>query len=114
MVRRLFPAANLVLLDGNNNTHHWTSLLREPKPRARGVVAILDREERVAHWYTHDRLDADTGASLLKEQTAAFAGVMAGTARRTQTLDGLLARLHGGGSPPPDACSLLKLDVQGK
>ena len=113
MARRLFPAANLVLVDGNNNTHHWTSLLRQPQPTARGAVAILDREERAAYWYTHDGTDADTGASLLKEQTAAFAGVTAGTERRTQTLDGLLARLHGGRPPPRGVCGLLKLDVQG-
>ena len=113
MARRLFPAANLVLVDGNNNTHHWTSLLRQPQPTARGAVAILDREERAAYWYTHDGIDADTGASLLKEQTAAFAGVTAGTERRTQTLDGLLARLHGGRPPPRGVCGLLKLDVQG-
>ena len=31
----------------------------------------------------------------------------------TQTLDGLLARLHGGRQPPLGACGLLKLDVQG-
>ena len=105
--------ANLVLVDGNNNTHHWTSLLRQPQPTARGAVAILDREERAAYWYTHDGIDADTGASLLKEQTAAFAGVTAGTERRTQTLDGLLARLHGGRPPPRGVCGLLKLDVQG-
>ena len=36
MARRLFPAANLVLVDGNNNTHHWASLLRKPQPTARG------------------------------------------------------------------------------
>ena len=116
MARRLFPLANLVLVDGNNNTHHWNSLLRARAAaggQARGAVAILDREERTANWYTHGNLDADTGASLLKEQTAAFADVTAGVVRRTQTLDGLLARLHGGEQPLPGMCDLLKLDVQG-
>lgn len=116
MARRLFPLADLVLVDGNNNTHHWNSLLRARAAaggQARGAVAILDREERMANWYTHGNLDADTGASLLKEQTAAFADVTAGVVRRTQTLDGLLARLHGGEQPLPGMCDLLKLDVQG-
>ena len=114
MARRLFPLADLVLVDGNNNTHHWNNLLRARAAaggQARGAVAILDREERTANWYTHGNLDADTGASLLKEQTASFADVTAGVERRTQTLDGLLARLHGG--EQPGMCDLLKLDVQG-
>ena len=113
MARRLFPLADLVLVDGNNNTHHWNNLLRARAAaggQARGAVAILDREERTANWYTHGNRDADTGASLLKEQTAAFADT-AGVERRTQTLDGLLARLHGG--EQPGMCDLLKLDVQG-
>jgi FkbM family methyltransferase len=104
MARRLFPSAQLVLVDGNNNTRHWSDL-----GGARSAVAILDREERTAQWFTH--AGPDTGASLLKEQTAMFA-TTGGTERRTETLDGLLRRLHGG-EPPAGACDLLKLDVQG-
>ena len=98
---RLFPSSRLLMVDGNDNRRHWSDLRN-----AQQVVAILDRAAGAAPWFTNP--GADTGASLLKEQTPAFAGT-AGAMRRTQTLDGLLSEQRLGDC----AGTLLKLDVQG-